>query len=295
MLFYNDIFSPEMVCHYTKFETAKIILSNKALRFNPLSKCDDPRESKLWEFSFIGQNQLECIRHHNDIPDKFSKYVNKYSNLICFCGWNNLDIDFRGEAIPSFREDFYRVGWAKPRMWSQYGENHKGVCFVFEKKSLENDFDKLFQKKLSFKGLVDYKYSPWSFITSRKIDCMDFIVNGMEKTLKMQIGKHYRNYYFIKHMDYLDEIEYRLVVISKNEEFLPISSSLKGMVIGVDFPETDYNRIQELVVKFDPNIETGFLSWQSGQPVFWNLWELTKKRWNNVSKKWEYLTQPRRS
>ena len=138
---HNGIFTDGMVCHYTTMRSAIKILKCKSLRFSTLSLLDDPRESKCWEFGFIGAAQEQCLRQHEHVLKRFSGYIKNSSKILCFCGWNNdeMAIDDREEAVPFYREAFYRVGWAKSRMWSQYGDEHTGVCFIFDRVSLQKE------------------------------------------------------------------------------------------------------------------------------------------------------------
>jgi len=273
---HNGIFTEKMVCHYTKTQVAIKILKSKRLRFNPLSESNDPRESKEWTFGF-GSSEIHCIKEHENDLKKLSKYVSKKSKILCFCGWNDSKMNFEKQAIPFYRESFYRVGWAKSRMWSQYGEGHQGICLVFDKDSLKFEMKRQFQDHLKFSGIVKYCLSPWSFITGRKIDCMKFIINGFEHTIRHQIEKYHEEYYFTKHIDYRDENEFRLVVISDEEcpLELPIQDSLRGVIVGIDSPKRTWPVVQKLSIGCNEKAKCGFMSWQNGNPVFWNLWELT--------------------
>ena len=62
-----------------------------------------------------------------------------------------------------------RKGYEKSRMWSQYGQNHEGICLVFSKKSLleiikKELFSRTFKKE-SFEWL-EFRYN---FIKLKKI------------------------------------------------------------------------------------------------------------------------------
>ena len=41
-----------------------------------------------------------------------------------------------GEPSTRSPDEDYRRGYARPRMWEQYGDNHRGVCLVFDKAEL---------------------------------------------------------------------------------------------------------------------------------------------------------------
>jgi hypothetical protein len=148
----RNIFDKNMVCHYTGKEAAISILSGKQINFSHLASCDDPRESKQWSFGFIGAEQRLCLENYAKVPNVFSIYIRNNSRVLCFCGWNDEDLDFSNNMVPHYREAYYRAGFARSRMWSQYGKRHTGICLVFDRTRLEEDFESLFEtnKKFSF-------------------------------------------------------------------------------------------------------------------------------------------------
>jgi len=112
----------------------------------------------------------------------------------------------------------------------------------------------------------------------RKIECGNIIKHGVSKALEMQLEKYFHEYFFLKSMDYRDEHEYRLVVIIDEGDSigLPIDLSLKGVIVGIDFPSEEYKCIDALAQNCNCAVKRYFLSWQEGQPQIWNLWELLK-------------------
>ncbi len=275
------MFDKDNVCHYTSWKKAISILRDKQINFNSLKSCDDPRESKQWNFDFLaGSAQRICLENYKKIPKEFDNYIKKNSMILCFCGWNNEEMDFTNNQIASFRQDFHRVGWTKSRMWSQYGVKHTGVCLVFDRKKLEKQLKSTFKKNKIFFGRVEYQYNLESFVRARKIECMNILKHGVGKALEMQIDKYYHEYFFLKLMDYRDEHEYRLVVIvDKGDSIgLPIESSLKGLMVGVNFPRRAYKHIDTLAQSCNSDMERYYLSWQQGQPQHWSLCERWKRK-----------------
>lgn len=273
------MFDKDMVCHYTSTDKAISILDSKRINFSPFVSCDDPRESKQWNFDFIGGEQRLCMDSFGEAPRAFDNMIKNKSMILCFCGWNDEDMNFNKNAIPIYRQDYYRVGWARSRMWSQYGGEHSGVCLVFDRKKLEEKFKTIFETNKIFFGKVEYQYHLESFVIARKLECRNMLQYGVEKTFEMQIDKYFHDYFFLKLMDYRDEHEYRLVVIANvgDSITLPIESSLKGVIVGIDFPRENYELIDELAQRCSKLVERHFLSWQEGRPQLWNLWEVIKK------------------
>lgn len=278
-MFDNDIFNNNMVCHYTHHKAAESILRDGSLNFSTLASCDDPRESKNWSFNFIGQYQMQCIKNFPDVPNIFSSAIINNSKVLCFCGWNSENIDFSNDMIPHYREAYYRAGFARSRMWSQYGEKHTGICFVFDRTQIEEEFNSTFDTKKIFSGSVEYQHYRESFVKARKFDCMNILNQSIDEALKKQIETYYHEYFFLKSMDYRDEHEYRLIVIVDNNDSisLPIASSLKAVIVGVDFPPDKYECINELTLKCNRSAERWFLSWQDGRPQLFDLAEEIRK------------------
>lgn len=277
-MFDSVMFDKDMVCHYTCKENAIYILNDKQINFSPLALCNDPRESKQWNFDFIGSEQRVCYENHKEALSVFDNSIKNNSMILGFCGWNNEEMNFEENAIPHYRQDYYRVGWARSRMWSQYGAKHTGVCLVFDRKRLEEQFKSTFETNKTFSGRVEYQYHLESFVRARKIECRNIIEHGIDKAIEIQIDKYFHEYFFLKLMDYRDEHEYRLVVIVDDGDSigLPIESSLKGVIVGIDFPRREYEHIDELSQNCNSAAERWFLSWQEGRPQLWNLWELLK-------------------
>lgn len=274
------IFDKNMVCHYTGKEAAISILSGKQINFSRLASCDDPRESKQWSFGFIGAEQRLCLENYADVPNIFSSYIRNNSRVLCFCGWNDEELDFSKNMVSHYREAYYRAGFARSRMWSQYGIRHTGICLVFDKTRLEEELESSFETNKKFYGSVEYQYYLETFVRARKIECRNILNHSVDEALGMQIDANFREYFFLKSMDYRDEHEYRLVVIVDGGDSigLPIESSLMAVIVGVDFPPEEYEHVDTLAQNCTSSVERWFLSWQEGRPQLWNLWEVMKSK-----------------
>ena len=272
------MFDEDIVCHYTRKDKAISILNDKQINFSSLGSSGDPRESKQWNFGFIGSEQRICLENFEEALYVFDNSIKNNSMILCFCGWNNEQMNFEKNAIPHYRQDYYRVGWARSRMWSQYGVKHTGVCLVFDRKQLEEQFKSTFETNKKFTGRVEYQYHLESFLRAGNIECRNIIEHGIDKALEMQLDNYFHEFFFLKLMDYRDEHEYRLIVIVDDGDSigLPIESSLKGVIVGIDFPSEEYERIDALAQNCNSAVQRCFLSWQEGQPQLWNLSELLK-------------------
>jgi len=268
----DTMFNKEMICHYTKEENAKIILKRGDLKFSSLKKCSDPRESKERSFNLIN---CDFTKHYKDRKDKINRGLNdviKDTRILCFCGFD-CEIDFKDEFIPHYRQDYYRVGFTKSRMWDQYGDDHKGICLLFDKIELEREFYLLNNNvDRKYKGEVSYQYNLESINKSANIDhksIEECIRNGESYPgLLKHIDKYYKELFLMKLRDYRDECEYRLVVItsSHDETMLSIKTSLKAIILGANFNEEGIDEIKESAKTYGNNIQIHYLSWQNGKP-----------------------------
>ena len=99
--------------HFTKFDTAKLILSNMTLRFSELSGVNDINESCRL-ITFPG----------NDDYLKYKDAVRRYRQI-------SLTMD-----------NCTSRGFDKPIMWGHYAEKGHGICLVLDKQILLDEVDK---------------------------------------------------------------------------------------------------------------------------------------------------------
>jgi len=159
-------------------------------------------------------------------------------------------------------------------MWSQYGENHEGVCLAFSREKLF----KLIQEKykydeyLLYEGEVEYKdyVNDHSWHDSVTVDCDTFDNMTPFDVAIEHISKFQRELLFRKQLDYKDENEFRVVAMYKKEstsvfevpEF-EVSKCLLGIILGDRFPKAYIPSITKLSNKL--NIKYRRLHWESGE------------------------------
>ena len=140
--FTPDFDQNKYLYHYTSMDTAiNYILYNKTLRFNPLANVNDPMESdpNYWAFS-----NLEKGDKSSTIQYQVSDYFKNRIKVVCF----SLD-DQSDWNSPEFSPlDYCARGHSKPRMWATYGDDHKGVCLIFDRERLR----KAFESELNARG-----------------------------------------------------------------------------------------------------------------------------------------------
>jgi len=119
------------VYHYTRSDTAaEYILPSMSLRMGLFEKLNDPREAKTWPFKFYARSPE--LRFDPEIFRAASEFVTKRSLILC-C--TRDDPAAKGEPL--------RMGFGHPRMWSQYADNHRGICLVLDQEDLNATITKV--------------------------------------------------------------------------------------------------------------------------------------------------------
>ncbi|MDO9635219.1 MAG: DUF2971 domain-containing protein [Paludibacter sp.] len=212
------------IFHFTNAQNGFEILSKMKLQFNNVINTNDPWESKLRFFSICNltgagyadgisglKNILQDISAFNLLNDKSINLFKKFLVLCFTCSFN-----YNNRRVH---------GYNQPRMWSQYGENHKGFCFeVDEKKiiklivsSYSNNFIKY--EKVTYKD----KFEKIEYSLS---------INGKFERF---VDLHYKNIFFQKNINWSDEHEYRILIKSAQKIEVSINDCIKAIYVGENF------------------------------------------------------------
>ncbi len=232
--------SEQFIAHYTSFDRVfKNILPLNEIRVSSVSNVNDPYEKdKYWvdtEACFSKEDSIES----NKIINELKKNI--YSHIKMFC---TTSYSKDSENCCDLSLDIY----GKPRMWATYGDNHKGICLIFDKEELSHEFEKINPIKIYEENMVYMDYLP--LIENSVLISLDSL-NNMKikqnkynaKLLYEELDKNYllKSKYFSKHSDWKSENEYRWLIFSENIKDLNINfgDSLKAIVFGVD-TDIDY-------------------------------------------------------
>lgn len=279
--------SNELLFHFTKADTAiNYILKNNTLRFNSFKNVNDPRESKNWPFKLFSYYEENYKLYNKKIFMDLHNYAMDHIFISCF-------------SIPTSKninENDYDL-----RMWSQYADNHQGVCLVFNKERLENavlnntsDFE-LYRNKIKYlDNISDYiipfpkeypgflnfnkflykRVLPFAHPVGRPESNDPYMIN-LERLLKLGISEymeqHIRYFFkpllFSKYKCWKDEQEYRYVIHSKKRHAfidIPIQDTIEAIILGNDFPLN----LQEDIFSFAKQHD-------------FNVYKLYSKGWEN--------------
>lgn len=269
MRFNND--SGLYVAHYTKLETAvDHILKNRSLRIGPLISTNDPRETKMWQFS-LGSLHANKNSPSSEKLKELSKR-NIDFNRILRNGYKVLCISQDAENV--MKLDFSERSYGKPRMWAQYAENHRGVCLLFDKQVLHGTLESNFGREVLFCGALEYgdfhdvRNKGWSEnMDAFMLSGDDIVTEGLEIAIQRHRDKYHDVFFFRKNKDWENETEYRWIIRGKTNdpEFIPIEDSLRAILLGVDYPIERLPEIHEYCK--NTNTSLSRILWHNGMPI----------------------------
>ena len=256
-------FTPEFnrqkyLYHYTSMDTAiNYILYNKTLRFNPLANVNDPMESdpNRWVFkNWEKGNTSETIR------DQLSDHFKNRTKVVCFS--RDIQGDWGPGCCPI---DFCARGHSKPRMWATYGDDHKGVCLIFDRELLE----RAFKNGLNGRGQLlpggAVHYGDKLPDDERKAAVFDQkeLADDFEKTLRQKIKDHHDIYFFYKHVDWSTEDEYRFIITGGEPGPIELAfgNALVGVVVGIKYMEKGDSVYDLGNIAQDMGVPGRYVSW----------------------------------
>lgn len=266
----------KFVYHYTKSKKAiEYILKNKTLLLNPYNKTNDPLETKIWYLNIedginrihsavFNSEKKKIINELWDFNSNQEKKLDKIKSnfkLICFTRDNPNQ-----PKSPSDTSGFLR-GWGHPRMWAQYAENHKGICLMFDRDALNNELLKSFSNDKVYSGEVEYLNEPISK-EIKSLGYEELMKFGINKIIDKAIEENIEGFFFKKALDWQHEFEYRWIVKSdeesKGDSYIPISSSLRAIILGADVSKDDENEL----INFSQNLRVRVykMDWTNGCP-----------------------------
>jgi hypothetical protein len=261
------------VYHYTSLRTAlEYILSAGELKFSAFAAVKDPRESKLWSFSVTSQGPDGIgDEDFRQVQDRATAMVKGGCKLLC------MSQDEPKSASRGL-DPLFRRGFARPRMWAQYGDGHAGVCLVFDRLRLHDQIIGVSPGHVVYAGRVKYVDRAQDFARAFNLQYADIRDGKLAGALQAKVAKHYRTYFLTKAKDWSSEIEWRWVIRGINAgpsviaepEYVPIGQSLAGIVLGVDVPAVYDPAIRPLCEKY--GVPLTRLSWPNGLPFVTELW-----------------------
>lgn len=252
--------------HYTSADTAiNCILKDGTLKFNPFSQVNDPRESKAWDMSpFVRADLSLSLEEYDAISRSISDTLKSNAKLVCF----SCDKD---ESVGKWQpEALLDRGFAKPGMWHHYGNEHVGLCLMFDR----NRLNEAFKKKLRSDRLVSGRvaYSNDGIVPNPSLD--PFVVNlihmrtseDYRAAIKSHLHTWFRDLFLRKLVDWECENEFRWIYFDDNPDpvYVNFADALEAIVVGADVPESRYEDVLRYCVRHRADVAN--LNWHNGYP-----------------------------
>ncbi len=225
----DELRNQNTIWHYTKVDYAiKYILYELKLRLSPVAKSIDPIENSGHGINYSNFNKQEEI---SDFARELrNKYIKQSQNVkqLSFC---------MNEYADNKMHKIDKYGFIKPRMWDQYGDHYKGVCFGFDKKKLKINEEKQVAGKV-----VYYTYDEFIGIEHFSINAqITPDINISEPEYIQNLSKKFNQLFFKKHIDYIGENEYRIISFSETDfDYIDIEKSINCIIIS-GFVESNYD------------------------------------------------------
>ena len=223
----SEILLPDKLYHYCSLKTAiEYILPDKRLLLNPIGSTNDPRENK--SFSFAGRNLSSEFTKLHELNSDVSDEIRKGCKLSCFS---------------TDRKNIF--GYEYSRMWSLYGENHKGVCIELNRiKFVEENSNKI--NPDLFKRITYEEFNARQPIKHKTVDYLEVEKLGLPNYVRDVFRPENVDYlFFTKNKEWESENEIRLIYFSDNpdQEYCTINNSINRVILGVDFNTSYYPSI----------------------------------------------------
>jgi hypothetical protein len=262
--------SDDALFHYTRtFIAIEKILHTKRFKLSLLKDTNDPREYKSKLLNTVWMSTGKDSDEINDLSIKAQKVIDRIlryeCRVLCFCT-NEKPTLILSDGSSIEDEHVVSEGWNKARMWSQYGQNHYGICLVLSK----NEIKKVLRaKKSQVRGFqanyVQYSQKEGIDLKAITMDGNKLKTKGVEEYSYNHVIENSEEFFFRKHIDYRDEAEYRLVVFDpdNNLEYLDVSSLIKCVIVGDRTPKVYIPLINQMCTYL--NIESRKAYWDKGK------------------------------
>ena len=132
--------------------------------------------------------------------------------------------------------------WARPRMWEQYGDLHRGACLVFHRERLQTILREDWAPRRTAYYLGEVRYTRAGIAESASRTLIDDRILKGEPTdradaLAEYIQRYHKDFFFLKTDDFATEYEYRAVVLAPSDDFafVQYKDALAAVVVGEHF------------------------------------------------------------
>jgi hypothetical protein len=263
----SDLETSNCFFHYTTREAAfEHILPTGQLRFSTYEQMRDPIEKKDWSWTGVWPVDNPDFDAEDPLEEAFfyfhalARQIRQQAHLLA------LTID--ADSYPTRAEQFAK-GWARARMWEQYGENHAGVCLIFDRGRLTTNLADDLHRQLDVRPYhrrVDYDEAGTAMIEATRLKPGSWPVEIDPEFVASYIDSHNDELFFRKTLDWQAEYEYRFVTTASPDQplFARYGDALVGILVGERFP--DWQRPAALEASRAVDIEPAIMDWRATSP-----------------------------
>ena len=207
--------------HFTSWKNFQLIMNDLSLLPSSFGNLNDLNEANV--------NNMNMTENFMVMYDA-EKYIKERCHLLCFS--QNYEINGIGQE-----------GSNHPAMWAHYAENSDGVCIVIDKEKFIKTNRQILDTHCYQFGGVSY-----SIINTLDDEEIDYKVETPEEFIK----NNWEGLFFLKHKDWENEDEHRLLIMDYEGKFR-IDGCIKYIVLGrkVFLDNTKMKSIIDMVV--DPS------------------------------------------
>jgi hypothetical protein len=246
--------------HFTRADVAALILDQTKIRMSPFENTNDPREAKDWFVTPVSATSGFDPNLFQLTQEALNVRLKRETKVACF------SVD--GPRKANRDEEPLERGWAHPRMWAHYGDNHAGVCLVFHAPRLEEAF----HEGLNARGTLHA--GPVVYSDMNPALTQAFVMNmttvadlGMDAAIDVHAAEHLGTLLFTKLSDWSTEMEFRFVLRGRDTsfEFVDTRDALAAACVGSDYSDSDASGVlARLAAKQLPTFR---VQWSNGHPT----------------------------
>jgi hypothetical protein len=263
-----------LVYHYTKASTAiKHILPSGTIQLGSYATTNDPKETRNWSFGVRSTSDLDLGKYKMDeLSRKLSSLLKEKTQVCCF---SQDKPPLSGIQL----SDILHRGYAKPRMWAQYAENHRGVCMVFNRDRLLQKIIQQTSNKAVIAGEVIYDDEPVIHGTHLH----EYMINadlleslGIEAYAQHHLKEYVQPLFFRKLKDWQDEREWRVIAFTSSNQ--PIQIKYGDALVGIVHGESTEFEASEEIMRHNVSgpVQHVGLIWKNGSPWY----DFESSRWS---------------
>jgi hypothetical protein len=220
----------------------------------------DPRESKLW-VPFNSDPAPRSVGDSEELRQLVGDEVERFRER---CKVLSMSVDRRSD-------DIYSRGFAKPRMWEQYGDAYRGVCLGFHRHALSAAA----AASLEGQGLLEAGFvAYWNEDAIIEVSLAAARRNP-RRAIDATFDDQWQPMFLRKLTDWAQEDEYRFILhareaepVYREVEFPP--EALSFVYVGEDSADAVDTFARWCRERY-PSAELGILYWTNAHPNVWPI------------------------